>query len=489
MTWTGSGRKAAVLGAAVLLLGALAVPANAAPLPPALQVPAERVPAAPDLPSPDQIAAAKSSESTTAAQVTTIDQLLADASAAQDASLSASLQANNAYGEALVELQSRRDATEVAAAKAAAAGADHQKTRQQIGQLAGDLYRHGGLNPVLSSLASGSGNALQQAATLEAVTAGRTRAFQSAETAAVAAESLTAAAADATRAADEAARTAESRKRDAEQANDAQRRAVSEAEAQRTLLVDQLAILKNTTVALESARIDALDRQRQEDQLAAVTAAAGQDPSQRQVPAQAAAPRTDAGNTSSAAPAPAAPAPAQPAPAVPAVPVRPAPVLPAPVLPAPAPPAGASPAPAPQPAAPPAPTPAPAPAPAPGGSNQTAISVALGKVGSPYFYQYGGTGSHGFDCSGLVQNAFAAAGRYLPRTASQQFAQAPVHVPLAQARAGDLLVWGSAPGFYHVAIYLGGGRVVQALNEDAGITVTDLASMAGMQLYPVAARY
>jgi cell wall-associated NlpC family hydrolase len=50
-------------------------------------------------------------------------------------------------------------------------------------------------------------------------------------------------------------------------------------------------------------------------------------------------------------------------------------------------------------------------------------------------------------------------------------------------------VWGSAPGFYHVAIYLGGGRVVQALNPAAGITVTDLSAMAGMQLYPVAARY
>ena len=84
-----------------------------------------------------------------------------------------------------------------------------------------------------------------------------------------------------------------------------------------------------------------------------------------------------------------------------------------------------------------------------------------------------------------MQNAFAAAGKYLPRTASQQFAQAPVHVPLSQAQPGDLLVWGSAPGFYHVAIYLGGGRVVQALNPDAGITVTDLASMSGMQLHPV----
>ena len=137
----------------------------------------------------------------------------------------------------------------------------------------------------------------------------------------------------------------------------------------------------------------------------------------------------------------------------------------------------------------PGPAPVPVPAPIAGGSNQTAISVALGKTGSPYFYQYGGTGAYGFDCSGLVQNAFAAAGKYLPRTASQQFAQAPVHVPLSQARPGDLLVWGSPPGFYHVAIYLGGGRVVQALNPDAGITVTDVAAMSGMQLYGYAARY
>jgi peptidoglycan DL-endopeptidase CwlO len=115
--------------------------------------------------------------------------------------------------------------------------------------------------------------------------------------------------------------------------------------------------------------------------------------------------------------------------------------------------------------------------------------VALSKVGSPYFYKYGGSGPLGFDCSGLVQNAFAAAGKYLPRTAAQQYAQAPVHVPFSQAQPGDLLVWGSAPDFYHVGIYLGGGRVVQALSPDDGITVTDLAWMAGMQLHPTVARY
>ncbi|QDW28585.1 NlpC/P60 family protein [Arthrobacter sp. KBS0702] len=462
MVWTGPGGRAAALCTAVVLLATLALPAQAAPAPTA-SVPGLRVPAAPEIPSPEDIAAAKSSESATADQVARIDRLLAEAATALDTGLAASLAANNAYADALVELGIRRQAATVAAAKAAAAEAEQAKARKLIGQLAGDLYRNGGMTPALGSLVSGNGQALQQAATLEAVAAARTRAFQTAENAAAAAQSAKASAAEADHAADDAARTAESRKADAEQANQARHRAVSDAAAQRTVLVDQLATLRNTTVALETARVDALDRERQQAQLAAVTAASAQLPAPQ--PARSAPP--------AAAPAPAAPVP-------PAAGVAPVPDQ---GLPAPAP------APAPLPAPAPAPAPPPPPVPAPGGSNETAMSVALGKTGAPYFYQYGGTGAYGFDCSGLVQNAFAAAGKSLPRTAAEQFAQAPVHIPLSEARPGDLLVWGSAPGFYHVAIYLGGGRVVQALNVDAGITVTDLASMSGMQLYPVAARY
>jgi cell wall-associated NlpC family hydrolase len=477
MGLTGSGRKAAVLCTAVVLLGSIALPAGAAP-PPATAQPALSVPASPEIPSPEEIAAAKASESATADQVTRIDRILADAAAAQEASFAAAMQANNAYGDALVTLGIRRDAAALASAKAASAQAEQAKTRKQVGQLAGDLYRNGGLNPALSTFVSGNGEVLKQAATLEAISASRSRAFEAADNAASASQSLTAAAEDANRAADDAARSAEDRKVEAERANAAQAKAVSEAKAQRTVLVDQLASLKNTTVALESARVDALDRQRAQERLAAVTAAAA---SQAAAQAEAApnSPAPGAPAPAPAAPAAPAPAPANPAPADPA-PSAPAP--PAPVVPAPTQPAPVAPAPA-------VPAPAPAPAPSPGGSNQTAISVALGKVGSPYFYNYGGSGPLGFDCSGLVQNAFAAAGKYLPRTAAQQYAQAPVHVPLSQAQPGDLLVWGSAPDFYHVAIYLGGGRVVQALSPEDGITVTDLTWMAGMQLHPTVARY
>ncbi|KRE66962.1 C40 family peptidase [Arthrobacter sp. Soil761] len=489
MALSGSGRRTAVLCAAVVLFASVATPAAAVPAPSAPLA----VPASPDIPSPEDIAAAKASEAATADQVGAIERILADASAAQQAAFAVAMQANNSYSEALVELQQRNEAASVASAKASSAREQQDKTRKQVGQLAGDLYRNGGLNPTLGTIASGS-ESLQQAATLEALSASRSRAFEAADTAATAYRSLTAAADDATKAADDAAKTAEQRKSQAEQANAAQAKAVADAKAQRTILVDQLAQLRNTTVALESARVDALERQREEARLAALSAAADKAAQEKaaQNTAQNQAAQNQAANQNSrgqelAPAAPAAPAPAAPAPAAPApAPAAPAPV-PAPVAPAPAPAAPAPAAPAPAPAAP---APAPAPAPATGsGTYEAAITVALGKVGAPYFYQWGGTGPYGFDCSGLVQNAFAAAGKYLPRTASQQYAAAPVHVPISQARRGDLLVWGSAPNFYHVAIYLGNGQVVQALNPQEGITVSTISSMVGMDLYPYAARY
>lgn len=470
MIWSGTGGRAAALCTAVVLLGAAALPAHAATAAPAT---VQRVPASPELPSPEEIAAAKSDAAAAAAEVDRIDGLLADASVARDTGMAASLAANNAYTDALVQLQIRKDAAALADAKASAAEAEQAKARKVIGQLAGDLYRNGGMTPGLGSLVGGNGETLQQAATLESVAASRTRAFQAAETAAAAAASTKDAAAEARRAADDAAATAESRKSDAERANTERQRAVTEAAAQKTVLVGQLATLRNTTAALETERVDGLERQRQEAQLAAVTAAAARAPQTGQAGTAPSAPQsgnqpagttgTPQGDSPGNSPAAQQPVPAQPAPPA----AAPAPVQPAPVQPA----------------------PAQVPPPSTGGSNQVAISSALAKVGAPYFYQYGGTGAYGFDCSGLVQNAFAAAGKRLPRTAADQFAQAPVKVPLSAAQPGDLLVWGSAPGFYHVAIYLGGGRVVQALNPDAGITVTDIAAMSGMQLYPYAARY
>ncbi len=119
----------------------------------------------------------------------------------------------------------------------------------------------------------------------------------------------------------------------------------------------------------------------------------------------------------------------------------------------------------------------------------TAINVAISKTGAPFSYEWGGTGPYGFDCSGLVQTAFSAAGKALPRTAGQQYAAAPTHVPISQVQPGDLVFWGGSPNFSHVAIYIGNGQVVHALNPSQGILVNQLSAMSAMGLHPVAARY
>ncbi|MUK03234.1 glycoside hydrolase, partial [Vibrio cholerae] len=173
------------------------------------------------------------------------------------------------------------------------------------------------------------------------------------------------------------------------------------------------------------------------------------------------------------APVTPAPAPERPAPA----PLPPAPVSPPPA-PAPAPPA-------PLPPAPVAPSPAP---PSSSGAGAVAMNYALSKTGSPYFYSWGGNGPLGYDCSGLTQQAFASAGVSLPRTAAQQYF-AVQHVPLSQMQPGDLVFWGSGSDIWHVAIYIGGNQVVNALNPAQGILVTDLAHMGGMgPLNPSAGR-
>lgn len=95
--------------------------------------------------------------------------------------------------------------------------------------------------------------------------------------------------------------------------------------------------------------------------------------------------------------------------------------------------------------------------PAPTAAAQTAINTALSKLGDPYVW--GGTGPDQFDCSGLMVYSYAKAGVSLPRTAASQQA-AGVAVPSSSWQPGDLLFEGSPA--YHVVMYLGNGKVVQA---------------------------
>ena len=84
-----------------------------------------------------------------------------------------------------------------------------------------------------------------------------------------------------------------------------------------------------------------------------------------------------------------------------------------------------------------------------------AVEWALAQVGTPYVWG-GETPGVGFDCSGLAQAAYQAAGIALPRVAQAQFDAGPHLPPGARLEPGDLVFFGRGPAdVTHVGIYLG----------------------------------
>ncbi len=122
--------------------------------------------------------------------------------------------------------------------------------------------------------------------------------------------------------------------------------------------------------------------------------------------------------------------------------------------------------------------PAAAQAPAATGSKAAAVAFAESKLGQAYVY--GGTSDGGWDCSGLTQAAYRQAGITIPRVAADQ-ADATTRVSLDSLQPGDLLFWsnnGSNSGVYHVAMYVGDGKYVEAANPSAGVKMETIANWA-----------
>ncbi|ALU39483.1 hypothetical protein AS188_06640 [Kocuria flava] len=134
----------------------------------------------------------------------------------------------------------------------------------------------------------------------------------------------------------------------------------------------------------------------------------------------------------------------------------------------------------------PAATPAPAPAPAAPSaglavqSNDTVeiastassggiVGTAMQGLGSGYVY--GGTAFGAWDCSGFTQWVFAQQGVDLPRTTWSQFAAS---TPVASPQPGDLV---SQNGGAHVGIYIGGGKMISALNPTQGTQIHSVNAM------------
>lgn len=100
------------------------------------------------------------------------------------------------------------------------------------------------------------------------------------------------------------------------------------------------------------------------------------------------------------------------------------------------------------------------------GAYTDAINLALSFVGNTP-YVWGGASPSGFDCSGLVKYCYGIS----QRTTYTQQTLGTHRYDVWNAPAGALYFWGSESAPYHVAIALGGGQTVQAMNENDGIQV------------------
>jgi cell wall-associated NlpC family hydrolase len=113
-----------------------------------------------------------------------------------------------------------------------------------------------------------------------------------------------------------------------------------------------------------------------------------------------------------------------------------------------------------------APEPEPEPEATTGAGASPVVDYVLAQLGDGY--ALGSAGPDAWDCSSLVQAAYATVGVSLPRTAAEQ-SLSGTQVSLDAIQPGDILYWGGAGSAYHVAIYTGEGTFIGAQNSSTGV--------------------
>ena len=397
-------------------------------------------------PSEEEIAAAQAAEEAAKMSVAQIEVKLAEVSAsAATATQNAQIAGEN-LNEANIALAEATATANQASAEADAAEAAFQEGKQQIASVAQAAYRNGGgtldaLAPYLDS------DGLRSVETKQA-------GINSFSSSAEAKMQNVAALEQVAKVTRDAANTALA----SQQAAAAQNEAAIVA-AQRSAYVQELATKQNTTVDLINQREAALEAERQEAARIAAEQAAAAAEAQRQADAAAAAERQAAADAAAAAQASSsssssddeddddysysAPSYSYEEPSYSA------------------------------------------PSYSGGGGASTAIATAQSYLGVPYVW--GGESYGGVDCSGLTMLAWGSAGVDLPHLSRAQYSYG-THVPIGSMEAGDLIFWssnGTQSGIYHVAIYLGGGQMIEAPTFGVPVRITGVYSWGSIMPYAV----
>lgn len=100
------------------------------------------------------------------------------------------------------------------------------------------------------------------------------------------------------------------------------------------------------------------------------------------------------------------------------------------------------------------------------------VAYAKQFIGNPYVW--GGTSlTNGADCSGFTKSVMAHFGVGLSRTSGAQ-ANDGYRISVGSVEPGDLVFYASGGSIYHVAMYIGGGKVIHAIDESRGIGVSSM---------------
>ncbi len=427
-------------------------------------------------PGQDEIEAAQAAVSDAQSGVAELDNAMAGLEDALNEADTAAMVAENNVTDAQVAKDEADAELEDAKAKSAEADAALAAARDNLATVAMDAYRTGGGMKELTAIASSNGfdDVIAKSEAVERSSSEADSRVQTVKAAEIVsstmrtyAEEAATKAAEAQQAAIDAAATAEESRKQAQ-------RAVDQVASARTEAINRLVSLRNSSVALEQQRQDGLAEERQASARKALEAKAAADAEvanaaeqtsnvrPNPVPRPTESPSTDDSSepTSTSNPKPTAtkdPAPAETKDPAPVETKDPAPVE--------------------------TKDPAPAPDPDPtwnssSSQGQTAVAHALTLQGKPYSQtKDGGVGPTYYDCSGLTQESWAAAGVYIPRTSSSQY-YATTKVPFSQARPGDLIFWssnGSGSGIYHVEVYIGGNQVMGAHKPGTPAQINSLA--------------
>jgi cell wall-associated NlpC family hydrolase len=110
--------------------------------------------------------------------------------------------------------------------------------------------------------------------------------------------------------------------------------------------------------------------------------------------------------------------------------------------------------------------------PPPPNSGKGAIAVAYARAQVGKMYRFGAAGPDQFDCSGLTQMAWKAAGIGLPHNAAQQY-QRTRHITRGDLQPGDLVYYNA---FGHVGLYIGNNQIVHASRAGQPVAIRAIQS-------------